>query len=57
MFLRLHTAVSPVQGKPNSLEVMVQGKQIKAVTDLLVARGVPQRWIHTEGKSEQKKKK
>ncbi|KAI0696389.1 eukaryotic translation initiation factor SUI1 family protein [Cerioporus squamosus] len=51
------TAVSPVHGKPNALEVMVQGKQIKAVTDLLVARGVPKKWIHSEDQSEQKKKK
>lgn len=24
---------------------MVQGKQLKAVTDLLVAKGVPKQWI------------
>ena len=46
--------VSPVQGKPNSLEVMVQGKQIKAVTDMLIAHGVPKRWI--ESATEKKKK-
>ena len=39
--------VSPVQGKPNTLEVMVQGKQIKAVTNVLIARGVPERWIES----------
>ena len=49
--------VSPVHGKPNALEVMVQGKQIKAVTDMLVARGVPKRWIESSDQSEQKKKK
>ncbi|KAI0742631.1 eukaryotic translation initiation factor SUI1 family protein [Daedaleopsis nitida] len=47
------TAVSPVHGKPNALEVMVQGKQKKAVTDLLISRGVPNRWIEC---SEAKKK-
>jgi len=24
---------------------MVQGKQLKAVTDLLIAKGVPKQWI------------
>ncbi|KAI0752119.1 eukaryotic translation initiation factor SUI1 family protein [Fomes fomentarius] len=51
------TSVSPVQGKPNMLEVMVQGKQMKAVTDLLIARGVPKRWIEGSDQGEQKKKK
>ncbi|RDX44971.1 eukaryotic translation initiation factor SUI1 family protein [Lentinus brumalis] len=49
------TAVSPVHGKPNSLEVMVQGKQIKSVTDLLMARGVPKKWIQAEDQSNKKK--
>ncbi|RPD60842.1 eukaryotic translation initiation factor SUI1 family protein [Lentinus tigrinus ALCF2SS1-6] len=51
------TSVSPLHGKPNALEVMVQGKQIKAVTDLLIARGMPKKWIQCEDQSEQKKKK
>ncbi|TBU43036.1 eukaryotic translation initiation factor SUI1 family protein [Dichomitus squalens] len=51
------TSVSPVHGKPNSLEVMVQGKQIKAVTDLLISRGVPERWIEAEDQTKGKKKK
>ena len=46
--------VSPVHGKPNALEVMVQGKQIKAVTDMLIAHGVPKQWI--ESSTEKKKK-
>ncbi|KAI9068830.1 eukaryotic translation initiation factor SUI1 family protein [Trametes sanguinea] len=50
------TSVTPIQGKPNSLEVMVQGKQIKAVADLLVARGVPKRWIETADQTTSKKK-
>ncbi|PIL26086.1 hypothetical protein GSI_11840 [Ganoderma sinense ZZ0214-1] len=49
--------VSPMQGKPNSLEVMVQGKQLKAVADLLVARGVPKRWIEMADQTQEKKKK
>nr|VWO97766.1 N/A [Ganoderma boninense] len=51
------TSVSPMQGKPNSLEVMVQGKQFKAVTDLLIARGVPKQWIETADQTQTKKKK
>ncbi|KAI0370925.1 eukaryotic translation initiation factor SUI1 family protein [Pilatotrama ljubarskyi] len=50
------TSVSPLHGKPNALEVMVQGKQIKAVTDLLVGHGVPKRWIESSDQSSSKKK-
>ncbi|KAI0830089.1 eukaryotic translation initiation factor SUI1 family protein [Trametes gibbosa] len=50
------TAVTPIPGKPNSLEVMIQGKQINAVTDLLLARGVPKRWIESADLSIAKKK-
>ena len=49
--------VSPIQGKPNSLEVMVQGKQIKAVTDLLISKGVPKKWIESADMTDTKKKK
>ena len=49
--------VSPVQGKPSEVEVMVQGKQIKAVSDLLIAKGVPKRWIESADLSAEKKKK
>jgi translation initiation factor 1 (eIF-1/SUI1) len=37
--------VTPLQGKNAGLEVMVQGKQIKAVVELLLSKGVPKRWI------------
>ena len=47
--------VSPVPGKGNAMEVLVQGKQIKAVTDFLVAQGIPKRWIDTADLSEKKK--
>ncbi|GJE88956.1 eukaryotic translation initiation factor SUI1 family protein [Phanerochaete sordida] len=50
------TAVEPLPGKTADMEVMVQGKQIKAVTDLLVAKGVPARWIKAEDLSGSKKK-
>lgn len=38
-------AVSPTPGKASGLEVLVQGKQIKAVTEFLLSRGVPKKWI------------
>lgn len=38
-------AVSPAHGKASGLEVFVQGKQIKAVTEFLLSRGVPKKWI------------
>lgn len=43
------TSVSPAPGKSSGMEVLVQGKQIKEVTAFLASRGVPKRWIHTEG--------
>ncbi|KAJ3554562.1 hypothetical protein NM688_g3040 [Phlebia brevispora] len=49
------TSVSPQQGKPNELEVMVQGIHIKTVTDLLVSKGVPAKWIKASGLKEKKK--
>jgi translation initiation factor 2D len=47
--------VSPVPGKSAALEVLVQGKQIKAVTDLLIGRGVPKKWIESADLSDKKK--
>jgi translation initiation factor 2D len=37
------------------MEVLVQGKQIKAVTTLLLSRGVPKKWIESVDLSEKKK--
>ena len=37
--------VSPVHGKSGVSEVLVQGKQIKSVTELLLSRAVPKKWI------------
>lgn len=51
------TSVSPLQGKANQLEVMVQGKQGKIVTDYLLQRGVPKKWIEFEDTTEKKKGK
>ncbi|PSS30878.1 hypothetical protein PHLCEN_2v2605 [Hermanssonia centrifuga] len=50
------TSVYPLHGKTSELEVMVQGKQIKIVTDCLMARGVPKRWIVSLDQTGGKKK-
>lgn len=42
-------------GKSAGLEVMVQGKQIKTVADLLMARGVPKKWVVAEDLTGKKK--
>ncbi|KAF7791573.1 hypothetical protein EIP86_002589 [Pleurotus ostreatoroseus] len=47
--------VSPLQGKANELEIMVQGIHTKTVTDLLIAKGVPAKWIKSSGLKEKKK--
>ncbi|KAI6038939.1 hypothetical protein EDC04DRAFT_2603597 [Pisolithus marmoratus] len=39
--------VSPLPGKPTRSEVLVQGKQTKAVVDFLLSKGVPKKWIET----------
>lgn len=46
------TSIQPLTGaspKLNLKEVLVQGSQSKLVTEALVARGVPKRWIKDEG--------
>lgn len=51
-------AVTPLPGKASSdMEVMVQGKQIKIVSDFLMSKGVPKRWIDSADLSAKKKKK
>jgi translation initiation factor 2D len=50
--------VQPLQGaspKLNYQEILVQGSQVKVISDALVARGVPKRWIK-EGEGDKKKK-
>lgn len=49
--------VSSVHGKSVDMEIMVQGKQTKAVTDLLMAKGVPKKWIESVDMTAEKKKK
>ncbi|KAK4685848.1 translation initiation factor 2D, partial [Tremellales sp. Uapishka_1] len=51
-------SVQPLQGvspKLNLQEILVQGTQVKIITERLVAKGVPKRWIK-EGEGEKKKK-
>ena len=42
-------SVSAIPGKPAGYgqEVLVQGKQIKAVTDYLLGKGIPKKWIES----------
>lgn len=47
--------VSSVPGRGNAMEVLVQGKQIKAVTDFLIAQGVPKKWIEAIDLSKKEK--
>ena len=49
------TSVNPLPGKNAGLEVMVQGKQIKIVMDVLIAKGVPKKWIISEDMTGKKK--
>jgi len=49
------TSVNPLPGKGAGQEVMVQGKQSKAVTDLLLAKGVPKQWIEVKDTTTGKK--
>lgn len=49
------TSVNPLPGKAAGQEVVVQGKQHKAVTDLLIAKGVPKQWIEAKDATAGKK--
>jgi translation initiation factor 2D len=49
------TSVNSLPGKAAGQEVMVQGKQLKAVTDLLIAKGVPKQWIEAKDTTTGKK--
>lgn len=49
------TSVNPLPGKAAGQEVMVQGKQLKAVADLLIAKGVPKQWIEVKDTTTGKK--
>ena len=47
--------VALVNGKPNQYEVLVQGKQGKVVSEYLMGKGVPKKWIQLEDTTEKKK--
>ena len=48
--------VGPLPGKSSDSEVMVQGQQIKVVTDFLISKGVPKRWIESSDTTHKKKR-
>ncbi|OCB85854.1 hypothetical protein A7U60_g6985 [Sanghuangporus baumii] len=50
------TSVNPLPGSNAGLEVMVQGKQIPSVRDLLLSKGVPKAWIEESDLISGKKK-
>ncbi|KAG9217736.1 hypothetical protein CCMSSC00406_0003575 [Pleurotus cornucopiae] len=50
------TSVSPAPGKSSGQEVLVQGKQAQVVTDILLGKGVPKKWIEVHDLSDGKKK-
>ena len=47
--------VTPITPKSNQMEVLVQGKQGKAVTEYLVNKGIPKKWIAMDDSTEKKK--
>ncbi len=49
-------AVSPITGKSSGQEVLVQGKQAQVVTELLLGKGVPKKWVEVHDLSDGKKK-
>jgi hypothetical protein len=49
--------VSPVAGRANQLEILVQGKQGKTVMEYLLEKGVPKKWIEIDDTTEKKKPK
>jgi translation initiation factor 2D len=44
-----------VTGKATGMEVLVQGKQIKAISELLLSKGVPKKWIEAVDMTDKKK--
>lgn len=47
-------AVTALPGKSAGKEVLVQGKQVKAVAEFLLGRGIPKKWIETADLTEKK---
>lgn len=48
-------SVTPLPGKNAGLEVMVQGKQMKTVADMLMAKGITKKWIESADQTGGKK--
>lgn len=51
----LFEIVAPITPKSNQMEVLVQGKQGKAVTEYLINKGIPKKWIVVDDSTEKKK--
>lgn len=47
--------MTPITPKSNQMEVLVQGKQGKAVTEYLINKGIPKKWIVVDDSMEKKK--
>lgn len=41
--------VSPIAGKQNGMEVLIQGNQSKAASEYLINNRVPKAWIEVQG--------
>ncbi|KAH7103696.1 hypothetical protein BKA62DRAFT_696192 [Auriculariales sp. MPI-PUGE-AT-0066] len=48
------TSINPLPGKNAGTEVMIQGKQIKNVVEVLLGRGIPKKWIETDDLTDKK---
>ena len=51
----LSETVTPITPKSNQMEVLVQGKQGKAVTEYLINKGIPKKWIVVDDSTEKRK--
>jgi hypothetical protein len=51
----LSETVTPITPKSNQMEVLVQGKQGKAVTEYLINKGIPKKWIVVDDSTKKKK--
>ena len=51
------TTVTAITPKSNQMEVLVQGKQGKAVTEYLINKGIPKKWIVVDDSTGTGKKK
>lgn len=47
--------VTPITPKSAQMEVLVQGKQEKAVTEYLINKGIPKKWIVVDDSTKKRK--